>query len=83
MEPQYMIVGHAAGVAASLALQKNVPVQDVPVPELQSILKAEGGVFEHGYEHQLRALAAIRAKFTPESRSGPAPWARPAPAGVR
>jgi hypothetical protein len=33
MEPQYMILGHAAG-AAALAIKSRVAVQDVPVPEL-------------------------------------------------
>jgi hypothetical protein len=66
-------------VAASLAIRKNVAVQDVPVPELQEILRSEGGVFEYGAEHQARALAAIRTKFAPPRSKGPAPWARPAP----
>jgi hypothetical protein len=80
MEPQYMIIGHAAGIAAALSLQRQVPVQDVPVDELQKLLKAEGGVFDHGFEHQQRALNAIRARLAPPSaRTGPAPWARPAP----
>jgi hypothetical protein len=77
MDSQWMIIGHAAGVAAALALRKNVAVQDVPVAELQQILRSEGGVFEHGWEHQQKALAAIRAKFAPVVRKGPAPWARP------
>ena len=38
MEPQYMIIGQAAGVVASLAVQKGVAVQDVPVPALQKKL---------------------------------------------
>ena len=38
MEPQYMIIGQAAGVVASLAIQKGVAVQDVPVPALQKKL---------------------------------------------
>jgi hypothetical protein len=38
MEPQYMIIGQAAGVAASLAIQKGVAVQDVPVATLQKKL---------------------------------------------
>lgn len=78
MEPQYMILGHAAGVAAALAAQRNVPVQKVPVAELQKILEAEGGVFEQGVDIQLKALARIRAKYAPPvPRIGPAPWARP------
>lgn len=46
MEPQYMIFGHAAGVAASLALKSNKPVQDISVADLQSKLKSQGAVFE-------------------------------------
>lgn len=46
MEPQYMILGHAAGVAASLALKSGKPVQDISVPDLQARLKSQGAVFE-------------------------------------
>jgi len=38
MEPQYMIIGQAAGVVASLAVQKGIAVQDVSVPSLQKKL---------------------------------------------
>lgn len=79
MEPQYMIIGHAAGVAAALAVQNDVPVQDVPVSEMQKILLSQGAVFEYGIEHQNRALAAIRRRYAPPPRKGPAPWARPEP----
>lgn len=80
MEPQYMIIGHAAGVAASLAAKTGMAVQDVPVAELQKVLLDEGGIFEQGIEIQAKALARIRERFTPP-RSAPskAPWARPAP----
>lgn len=79
MEPQYMILGHAAGVAASLAVRRNTSVQSIPVPELQQILRKEGGVFEQGVEIQLQALGRIRALHAPPApRKGPAPWARPA-----
>ncbi len=46
MEPQYMILGQAAGVAASLALKSDKPVQDVSVTALQETLKRQGAVFE-------------------------------------
>lgn len=64
MEPQYMIIGHAAGVAAALALQgSGKAVQDVPVAELQKILAKEGGVFEQSFDNQQKAVAAIRTMF--------------------
>ena len=45
MEPQYMILGHAAGVAAALAVRGDKSVQDVPVAELQKLLKDQGAIF--------------------------------------
>jgi hypothetical protein len=77
MEPQYMILGHAAGVAAALAVKNGVSVQAVPVAELQKTLLAEGGVFEQGVEIQQRALGLIRERFAPVRRPGKAAWARP------
>jgi hypothetical protein len=44
MEPQYMIIGQAAGVAAMLAIRKHVAVQDVDIASLQRILLAEHAV---------------------------------------
>ncbi len=76
MEPQYMILGHAAGVAAALAVKNGSAVQDVDVPSLQKQLLAEGAVFELGAEYQNKGLAAIRRMFQPASR-GRAPWGRP------
>jgi len=78
MEPQYMILGHAAGVAAGLAVSNGVSVQKVPIAALQKTLSEEGGIFEQGVEIQLKALAKIREKQAPlRPRVGPAPWARP------
>jgi hypothetical protein len=35
MEPQYMILGHSAGIAASLAVREEIPVQQVSIASLQ------------------------------------------------
>lgn len=77
MEPQYMIIGHAAGIAAALAAAGGSALHDVSIAELQKRLRDEGAVFEYGAEHQSKALAAIRKRFAPPARKGPAPWARP------
>ena len=44
MEPQYMIIGQAAGVAASLAIQSGRPVQDISIPTLQQNLRQHNAV---------------------------------------
>ena len=44
MEPQYMIIGQAAGVAASLAIRGRTPVQEVSVTDLQQRLRAHHAV---------------------------------------
>jgi hypothetical protein len=40
MEPVFMILGQSCALAAHLALQLSVPVQDVPYPELRKLLDA-------------------------------------------
>jgi hypothetical protein len=47
MEPQYMIIGQAAGVAAKLAIDAGVPVQDVDIAKLRQVLTDQGTVFEY------------------------------------
>lgn len=44
MEPQYMIMGQAAGVAAGLALHGDTAVQDISVKELQAKLHAQKAI---------------------------------------
>ncbi len=44
MEPQYMIIGQAAGVVAALSIEEKVAVQDVPIDQLQKRLHAHGAI---------------------------------------
>lgn len=48
MEPQYLMLGHAAGVAAALAAASGGAVQDVPVDELTARLREGGQVLSVG-----------------------------------
>jgi hypothetical protein len=47
MEPVFMIMGQSAGVAASMAMDANIPVQDIDMDKLQKLLKAEGQVLQN------------------------------------
>lgn len=47
MEPTWMALGQAAGVAAALANETEQPLRSVPVPELQQRLQAQGQVLDH------------------------------------
>ncbi|MPZ20089.1 MAG: FAD-dependent oxidoreductase [Luteitalea sp.] len=46
MEPQYMIIGQAAGVAAKMAVDANIPVQDIDTRALMSTLRTQRAVIE-------------------------------------
>jgi hypothetical protein len=45
MEPQYMILGHAAGAAATMAIAGHTAVQDVDVHALGARLQSQRAVF--------------------------------------
>ncbi len=45
MEPVFMVIGHSAGTAAALAIQRESSLQDLPYSVLKSRLKEEGQVF--------------------------------------
>lgn len=62
MEPQYMIVGQAAGVAAALAIRGGSSVQDVDTKELTRILVSQGAILEYAPPAQERALGIVRSR---------------------
>jgi len=47
MEPTWMALGQAAGVACHLAIANDTVPRRVPVPELQAILVRQGQVLKH------------------------------------
>jgi hypothetical protein len=67
MEPQYMILGHAAGIAAHLAIRDAKPVQDVSVQELQKVLVEEAAVFEYAPTPQQQAFQKIHRRMQPKA----------------
>ncbi len=44
MEPTWMALGHAAGVAASLAATHGLSPRSIPIPELQELLTQQGQI---------------------------------------
>lgn len=60
MEPQWMLIGHAAGVAASLAHQANKPPHEIDVKKLQETLLAQGAVFEFVTPGQHEAITKLQ-----------------------
>lgn len=61
MEPQYMMIGQAAGVAAALAVRKNTPIQKVSIDQLQAVLLSEGSIL-----HIEKQAARAKSKIHPE-----------------
>ncbi|MGJ8738462.1 FAD-dependent oxidoreductase [Zobellia laminariae] len=51
MEPVFMILGQSAATLASMALDKNMDIHDIPYEELQKKLLADGQVLEYNPEN--------------------------------
>jgi len=47
MEPVFMIMGQSAGIAASLAMDAGVPVQDIDMKKFRQRLESEKQVLYH------------------------------------
>jgi hypothetical protein len=65
MEPQYMILGQAAGVAANLAIGTGRAVQDIDTAELTRILISQGAVMEYRPNPQTPILDIVRRPRRP------------------
>lgn len=67
MEPQYMMLGQAAGLAAKLAVEAHVPVQKVDVHALQLTLVSEGTILQYSPSGQEKAMQIV-GKHLPRKR---------------
>lgn len=63
MEPQYMIIGQAAGVAAKMAIDGGLPVQAIDTQALTAKLREQGAVMEYVPSPQQRILRLFRSKW--------------------
>jgi hypothetical protein len=68
MEPQYMIIGQAAGVAAKLAIVSGKAVQEIDTSALQARLKAAGAVLEYLPSGQEHAIVIAKARLAHRSQ---------------
>ena len=68
MEPQYMILGQAAGVAAALAIRRSVAVQDIDTAALTRILVEHGAILEYQPTIQGNLAGRFRGKWPPAAR---------------
>ena len=63
MEPQYMILGHAAGVAAALAATSGRSIQSIDIEALQQKLREQGAIFEYNPSPQSRIIRGFQSRI--------------------
>lgn len=83
MEPVFMMLGHAAGKAAHLAVAGKIPVQDIAVPELRQMLLKEGAVLDAAAPGKVEQMKAKGKAPSSGEEDGDAVMEEdgPAPAG--
>ncbi len=64
MEPQYMIIGQAAGVAAKQAIEKNMAVQEIDPAALTARLRTQGAILEYVPSPAAPVIQRLRTKGT-------------------
>ena len=65
MEPQYMILGQAAGVAAAMAIRRSVAVQDIDTAALTRTLVEHGAILEYQPAMQSTMVSRFRGRWPP------------------
>jgi hypothetical protein len=65
MEPQYMILGQAAGVAAAMAIRGGLAVQDIDTAALTQTLVEHGAILQYKPDVQSAVVARFRGKWPP------------------
>jgi FAD dependent oxidoreductase len=62
MEPQYMILGQAAGAAAAMAIAANSSMQDIATDKLAAKLRSQGAIMEYAPSAQDAAIRLFEAR---------------------
>jgi hypothetical protein len=65
MEPQYMILSQAAGVAAAMAIRRSLAVQNIDTAALTRTLVEQGAILEYAQPAQAALVARFRGKWPP------------------
>ena len=65
MEPQYMIIGQAAGIAAWMAIHRNSSVQEIDRAALTRTLVEHGAILEYQANSQSALVSRFRGKWPP------------------
>jgi len=65
MEPQYMILGQAAGVAASMAIRRNVAVQEIDTAALTKTLVEHGAILDYKTHPQTTLIGRFKGRWPP------------------
>ena len=65
MEPQYRIIGQAAGVAAKMAIAAGSAVQEIEAGKLTATLLEQDAILEYKADVQGRITGKLRGKLAP------------------